>query len=93
MNIFATICWVILVYLLAGFSTYLISCWYDYKFKHIAYHEMESSDIIMFVLWPFVLIIVIFNLLTKGISKICNPIREWMYKLMDKVKEKKDANL
>lgn len=94
MDIFITICWILLAYVLAGFSTYLIVCWYDYKFNNITYHDMEdTSDIVTFVLWPCVLAIVIFNLFIKGVAKICNPVRMAMYKIMDKAKEKKNAKM
>lgn len=94
MDIFITICWILLVYILAGFSTYLITCWYDYKFNNVTYHSMDSDDYVIFALWPFVLITTIFCLFAKGFDKfICTPVRMAMYKLMDKAKEKKNAKM
>lgn len=94
MDIFITICWILLIYLLAGFTTYLIICWYEYKFNNITYNGMDSLDYVIFALWPFILIGTIFRLFAKGFDKfICTPIRMTMYKMMDKAKEKKNAKL
>lgn len=86
MKIFCIIIVAIILYIFLGVGTYFVVCWYDKKYEHTEYTDdtLDTEDIVMIFLWPFVILTLFFNLCMKGLAKILIPLRQYLYKRMDK---------
>lgn len=86
MKIFCIIIAIIILYIFLGVGMYFVVCWYDKKYEHIEYTDdtLDTGDIVMMLLWPCVFCTLFFNLYVKGLAKILIPLRQYLYKRMDK---------